>query len=393
MPTDRIPQPSRHKASGQGVVRLSGKDHYLGPWPANRKQPPPDVRAAYERLVAEWLSAGRRLPEPGAALTVNDLILRFVIHCEGYYPPAAKGRGELYCVRDALRPVKEAFGRTPAAQFGPKALKAVRERMVDRGWSRSHVNHQVRRVVRMFRWAVTEELAPASVYEALRAVPGLRRGTVRESEPVGPVPAADVEAVLPLLPPAVAAVVRLQRLTGARPGEILSLRAADLETTGRVWVYRPRRHKTAHLGRDRIVLIGPKGQEVLRPWLRPALGAYVFSPASSEAVRQAGRGERRRTKPTPSERARRDVARRRARPLSGRYTTNTYAQAVARACVRAGVPKWSPNQLRHARATELRREHGLEVVKAVLGHATVETSQIYAQRDLAAATAVIERVG
>jgi integrase len=245
----------------------------------------------------------------------------------------------------------------------------------------------------MFRWAVGEELVPPSVFEALRAVPGLRRGTARESEPVGPVPVADVEAVLPLLPPAVAAMVRLQLLTGARPGEVLSLRASDLEATGKVWVYRPRRHKTAHLGRDRLVLIGPRGQEVLRPWLRPELGAYVFSPAASEALRQAERGARRRTKPTPSERARRDATRGRGRPLAERYTTNTYAQAITRACVRAGVPQWSPNQLRHTRATELRRDHGLEVVKAVLGHATVETSQLYAERDLAAALAVMERVG
>jgi integrase len=159
-------------------------------------------------------------------------------------------------------------------------------------------------------------------------------------------------------------------------------------------VYRPRRHKTAHLSRDRVVLIGPKGQEVLGPWLPAGPEAYVFSPAASEAVRQVDRGERRRTKPTPSERARQEAVRLRGRrkKLAARYTTNTYAQAVARACDRAGASRWSQNQLRHARATELRRDHGLEVVKAVLGHATVETTQLYAERDLSAAMALMERV-
>jgi len=105
--------------------------------------------------------------------------------------------------------------------------------MVERDWCRNMVNAQVDRVKRMFKWAVAEELVPGDVYHALRAVESLRRGTpgVRDTEPVKPVPVETVDAILPYLQPAMRAVVRVQVLTGMRPGELCQLRVADLRTT------------------------------------------------------------------------------------------------------------------------------------------------------------------
>jgi site-specific recombinase XerD len=54
--------------------------------------------------------------------------------------------------------------------------------------------------------------------------------------------------------------------------------------------------------------------------------------------------------------------------------------------------RWHPNQLRHSRATELRC-HGLDLVKTVLGHSRVETSQVYAEKDIAAAMELVAKVG
>ena len=79
----------------------------------------------------------------------------------------------------------------------------------------------------------------------------------------------------------VAAIVRLMLLTGARPGEACILRACDLNTSGSVWEYRPSVHKTQHHDRERIVFIGPKAQEVVKPWLTTNLTAYLFSPRDS----------------------------------------------------------------------------------------------------------------
>ena len=65
------------------------------------------------------------------------------------------------------------------------------------------------------------------------------------------------EAIEPMLtlresmPPAqVWAMVELQRLSGMRPGEVVTMRTCDLDTSGRVWAYTPESHKTEHHGRE-----------------------------------------------------------------------------------------------------------------------------------------------
>ena len=105
---------------------------------------------------------------------------------------------------------------------------------------------------------------PASVYHSLRTVEGLKKGRTRatEPEPVLPVENTLVEATLPHLPHVVADMVRFQRLTGCRPGEVCQLRPCDVGRSGDVWEYRPADHKTAYRGRERIIYIGPRAQQV-----------------------------------------------------------------------------------------------------------------------------------
>jgi hypothetical protein len=72
--------------------------------------------------------------------------------------------------------VHELYGTTPAVEFGPKKLAAVRAKMVELDLCRTVINKRIDRVKRAFKWAVSEELLPVSVYEALRTLAGLRRG-------------------------------------------------------------------------------------------------------------------------------------------------------------------------------------------------------------------------
>jgi integrase len=90
------------------------------------------------------------------------------------------------------------------------------------------------------------------------------------------------------------------------------------------------------------------------------------------------------------------------------YDTGSYRVPIQRACLQADskahldnpgigkdqelVPTWAPNQLRHAWAIELRK-HGLDMVKTILGHNKVETSQIDAEKDGAAAMELVSQVG
>ena len=120
------------------------------------------------------------------------------------------------------------------------------------------------------------------------------------------------------------------------------------------------------------------------------------------------------------------------RAVRHRYTKNTYNGAVQRGCEQAfGMPPelrevtrfvrrqeelskeredmkatmhaeaaawrlrycWSPNQLRHSRATELRERYGIEVAQNVLGHSDPRTTAIYAERDYATAARIMQEIG
>jgi integrase len=442
-PRNLVPTYRLHRQSGQAVVTLSDglggrRDVLLG------RHGTPESRQEYLRVLAEWEAKRRRLPArsgKGSApdLTVNELVLAYWKFAESYYG-FDRRKGSAFNVRDALRILKEFYGHTSAAAFGPLALKACREEMVMKGWSRTYVNAQVDRVRRAFRWAASEQLMSVAVYQALKAVEGLRRGRTeaRESRKVRPVSAENVEATLPHMPAVVRAMARFQLLTGCRPDEVCRLRPLDLDTGNpSCWAYRPGsdqgphgEHKTAHLGHERLVLVGPRAQEVLRPYLGTRLDAYCFSPAESERQRGAARREARRTSLTPSQKARRPRPGRQ-RPCGDRYAVTSYRNAVYRACDRAfQLPgrlaprrqengriesravwwarlteqergevrawrrehRWHPNRLRHSRATEL-RSFGLDVVKTILGHSKVETTQIYSEKDLAAAMELVAKIG
>ncbi len=205
----RTPSYRHHKPSGQAVVTLDGRDFYLGLFDSAAS------RAEYDRLIAEWLSNGRNLSTPpsgqGSDLTVNELLLGYLRHADGYYVKNGKPTVEPVNIRLAIRPLRQLYGHTIARDFGPLKLKAVRQAMVDAGICRSEINRRVGRLVRAFKWAVSEEIVPPSVHQSLQSVPGFRRGRVdvRESKPVKPAPDAFVDAIRPHVARQVWAMVEL----------------------------------------------------------------------------------------------------------------------------------------------------------------------------------------
>src|SRR5262249_17271227 len=252
--------------------------------------------------------------------------------------------------RDALRPLRRLYGHTPAVQFGPLALRTVREEMVKAGLCRTVVNNRGQRLRRVFRWAVSGGVIPATVVQALDTVASLERGRcdARESDGVSPIDWATVDATLPHLPRPVAAMVLLMRYSNCRAEDAVILRACDVKMDGDVWTYRPHTHKnqwrgdtrTKSWGHDRVIALGPRCQEAIRRFLGGDQEAYLFSPQASRAEYQASRAVRRTTRRTPSELHRKRKANPRRAPKN-RYTVGSFQQAVRRTCKKIGVPVWT----------------------------------------------------
>lgn len=414
----RVPTYGLHKASGQARVLLNGKHVYLGPYGSD------ESKQRYARLLAERFldpsrnGGGDGQDEEGSCgappddLTIEELIARYVLYTESYYVKDGRPARETLNIRLALRPVRALYADTAAAEFGPRKLKRVRDHMVQvEDLSRGVVNARVNKIRAMFKWAVSEELAPPQVLEALRAVDGLRRGKAdaRETEPVPPVADADVNATLPFLPPPIAAMVRLQRLTGMRPGSVIIMRLCDIDRSEDVWIYRPSEHKTKSRGGKLLIPLGPKAQAILTPYLERDDKAFLFNPVEVLAWHYEQRSQRspRKTPVYPNElrrreREKRETARRRRRRsgkcVGDRYKTGSYRKAVTDGIERAiaagvQVNRWFPNQLRHSRATEIRQQAGIEAARVSLGHAHAQVTEIYAERDLALAMEIARDTG
>ena len=270
-----------------------------------------DKKVAEEVAKIMWRKALLE-PQPDKStkhLTIADLAHKYLEFSKTYYR-SADGRisRESENIKYDLIPLLESYPNFLAEDFESLKLKQAREQMISRGWCRGVINQRIGIIRRMFKWAASEQFVPANVFHSLQTVDGLRRGRsgARETEPITPVAESHVRAILTYTTPIIAAMIELQLLTGMRSTEICLMRPCDIETSGRIWYYRPSEHKTSYRGHDRIVPIGPKGQGIIKPFLKRKLDAYCFTPADSEIHR-----------PHPKQ-----------RDFNSRYDRGTYRRAV-----------------------------------------------------------------
>jgi integrase len=393
----RPPSYCHHKASGQARVRIDGRDHYLGAYGT------PQSRERYEELIREWMLRNGNVD--AVSLTIDELALRYAAHAKAYYRKNGEPTNEAQSIRAVLKLLIEFVGIVRVREFGPRRFREFRDWLVTqpdrrfkenpRTLSRQYVNRCMQKVVRAFKWGVSEGIIPVETWQALTTVDGLRKGRseARESPAIKPVDDADVDAVLMFLAPPVRAMVELQRLTGMRPGEAIQLKPGDI--TRRIdglWCYRPGRFKTEHhVDAERSILLGPKAQSILHPWLDRDIDSPCFSPHESVAWQRRQKRAKRQSKVQPSQQNR--VKPSPAKPAGTRYTTGTYRQAIHYACKKAGINHWSPNQIRHTVATVIRQQFGLEAAQVTLGHARADVTQVYAERDQKRAAEVALAIG
>jgi len=381
---DANPSYRLHRQSGQAIVSIprgdgTYKDYLLGTYRSS------ESKDEYNRVIAEWRASGCRLPagELPGDLTIAELLVQYEQHCETYYrdpdgqPSAHLDRN----IKPALKPLKKLYPHLVAHDFGPLKLKACRDWFVTQGFKRQYINKCTSMIKQFFSWATSEELLPGTIAYALREVKGLRRGKceAKEYNELTPVDPALVAKILPVLNDHVRGIVSVMLHSGARTGEICLMRPIDIDRNGPIWRYTPRRHKCEQHGKTRVIPLGPRAQEIIKPFLDD-IGAedYVFSPKRMQETRFAEMRKKRKTPVQPSQQNR--AVRRRRKPLGIKYNPNVIQHAVNRACDRAGVDRFRVYRLRHTAGTKAREIGGLDGAQALLGHSKLMTTQVYAAR-------------
>ena len=347
----------------------------------------PESKQKYEATIAEWLANGKHLPSNNHDITIKSLCERYLTFAKGYYTES----NEYESFERVSKILISLYGTDNANNFGPKKLQAVRQKMILKGWQRSSINKQTQRTRAIFRWAEANELIERGMSEYLSTLAPLKKGRcpgVPEGKNVKPAHIEDIEAIQPYVSRQVWAMIQLQLLTGARPGEIVLLKLADIDRSEIVWIFRPERHKNEYRDIEREIYIGKQAQSIITNFLfgkHPS--DYIFSPADAnrEAKQRTAAGSRRKNQKANLKST--------DRTIGSHYTTHSYRRAIKRGCEKAGVESWSPNQLRHNAATIIRKEYGLEAAQIMLGHTRADVTQIYAERDREKAISIAKILG
>ena len=181
----RVPKLSRHPKTGQAYVTWEKKRHYMGVWGK------PETEERYRRFVA-----GLAAPEgpveqtatPPDQTVIVELCAAFLQHAQTWYVKDGEPTAQLGHVKLHIKILRDRYGSTPIADFGPLALQKIQRYLVAQGCTRPGVNSRVQGIRRIFKWGVSQELVPPSVYHALACVPGLRKGRTQAPEcPLMPV--------------------------------------------------------------------------------------------------------------------------------------------------------------------------------------------------------------
>jgi len=349
----RVPKYCRQREKGRpdrSYVKIDGKKRYLGNFGTSGSL------AKYAKMIASVQQPDANLldqiPSSGHQVSISELLASYLEWAQGYYDPP-----EYQNFIAVARLLREHAGTISASDFGPRRLKQLREAMIERKWVRRSINKQIVRVRSIFRWGVENEIIAAGNLEALRAVRALREGRsrAREKPPVKPVPNSIFEATSAELSPMLKDMVKIQLLTGCRPGELLGMQPKLIDRTEKTWIYSPSIHKNTWRGKSRNIPIGPMTQKLLCKYL---FGEYCFQTSAGLP-----------------------------------YLIASYRRAISRGCQRAKVAHWSPNQLRHNAATTIRQKYGIEAASHILGHANISMSEHYAEKSLQQAKEIATKMG
>lgn len=378
----------RYHISGQDVVTIDGRDYYLGPHDSAM------AIARYAVLMAKYQESGLRLPADfnlssledraaiiaGAAaplMPVSDQTKQpaTVRHVTAAYRAQVKvihadNKQELHRVKMLCDELDKHDGNVLVKDYGPVKLKAQRKRWIDAGKARVYCNRLTNLVVRMWKFAVSEEIVTENLWTALKSVEPLKVGqtTAREVAKREAVKIDDVRLTAKQLTPVLKAMVRVQLATGMRPSELCNMRPCEIDRSGSEWIYRPAKHKTAHKGITKAIPIVGDAREAIEDYINRPANKYLFSPRESMLWHIINKLANKDTV----------IGLESVQWLGEKYSPTSYRQSIQRAAKRAKVSLWYPYQIRHLALSEVRKALNVEAAQALAGHARVDMTEHYA---------------
>lgn len=408
--------------------------------------PPGGMFATKDRGVAEdvaramYLSAQRKLEQSSGISqvfdgTISGLVAAYKQHADGYYRHAdGTPTTQIRKIGEAVSPLLAMFAAHRAEDIGPLKIQQVRDAWIDRPrpLCRSTINTRVQSIKAMFRWAVSQEMIPASTLVALESVAGLHKGRSKAKEPrrIKAVHPEIVTRTMEHMTPTLAAMVEIHVRTGMRSSEVCWMRPCDIDRTSskRAWIYNVPQEANKNAYREgeqheRKVPLLPEVQQIIEPFLLRPPGTFCFVPAESDSHRRAATRATRTTgldrDGNPYKRPRKSRGIRIQQP---RYDKTSYRKAIIFAIAKANkatmaelkekmpsatpkeladafdavkIPHWHPHQLRHTAATLIRKalgDNGRDAIRALLGQKYLSVTDMYAEVDQSLAMKAAEAI-
>ena len=170
------------------------------------------------------------------------------------------------------------------------------------------------------------------------------------------------------------------------------MKVGEIDQTGEVWLYTPRKHKNSWRNHRKVIALGEIEQSIIAPRLagkRPE--DPVFSPKDALREKYARDAAKRKTKVQPSHVKRKEQAARNPKQKVGDfYTAESYGRSIKKSIRVVNkrlpddeqIPHWTPYQLRHAAITEIIKTTGsVDIARAVAGQKHLATTQGYDHAD------------
>ena len=366
------PPTLRKHQRNRAFVRVKGKNIYLGKW--DEQGPSIEALAKYERFKAQYLDDQCFIPQSDP--NIVQLSQAYLEHCRQEYADYDTGEvsNTYVIIKRACDFLINMFGDYQAGDFGIKEFYSLVRDLERKQLSISYLRSIVCYIKKMFKWAIEPGLIkPDQVKELeLLTMPKPKKGGAKKVQPIQRVDRQTVSMTLPFMSKPVAQMVEIQLATGCRAEHVRHLRLCDIEYLDNgeaLWT--PCKDKSSHKRQRQAIPLSPKAQSIIQQASHREDGSlahgheYLFRPSHASHARGK---------------------------TSELYRDSSYRRAITRACEKAGIPPWTPHQVRKLVCHEIGNRWGTDGIRAVIGHADSRMADYYSPDRCEAGLAIVKEM-